>query len=213
MSEIVSMHQPISRARSQTILWSLIGLILVAGIVLLIWITIRPYGFHGMVLQSPMKAIDFTLAGQNGQSVSLRDFQGKVVLLYFGYTTCPDVCPTTLADLHQARAALGKQADEVQVLMVTVDPERDTQQVMADYMGHFDSSFIGLTGTTEQITEVATYYGIYYEKQEGNSALGYLMNHTATVMAIDKDGYLRVVFPFGTAAKDITADLDYLLSR
>lgn len=213
MNETISIQQPISRSRPRTILWTLIGLTLVTGIIFLIWIAIRPYSFHGMVLQSPMKAIDFTLPGQNGQSVSLRDFRGKVVLLYFGYTTCPDVCPTTLADLHLARAALGKQADEVQVLMVTVDPERDTQQVMADYMSHFDSSFIGLTGTTEQITEVATYYGIYYEKQEGNSALGYLMNHTATVMAIDKDGYLRVVFPFGTAAKDITSDLEYLLRR
>ena len=97
--------------------------------------------------------------------------------------------------------------------MVTVDPERDTLPVLADYLPHFDSSFIGLTGTTEQIAEVATYYGIYYEKQEGNSALGYLVNHTATVMTIDKDGYLRVVFPFGTTSEDITADLDYLLSR
>ena len=97
--------------------------------------------------------------------------------------------------------------------MITVDPERDTQPVLAEYMPHFDSSFIGLTGTPDQIAEVATYYGIYYEKEEGNSSLGYLVNHTATVMAIDKDGYLRVVFPFGTAARDITADLDYLLRR
>jgi protein SCO1/2 len=213
MSETIPIQQPVSNSRPRTTLWTLIGLTLVAGIAFLTWSAIRPYAFHGMVLQSPMKAADFTLPGQNGQSVSLKDFRGKIVLLYFGYTTCPDVCPTTLADLHQARTALGKQADEVQVLMVTVDPERDTQQVMADYMNHFDSSFIGLIGTPEQVAEVATYYGIYYEKEEGNSALGYLMNHTATVMAIDKDGYLRLVFPFGTAAKDITADLEYLLSR
>jgi protein SCO1/2 len=108
---------------------------------------------------------------------------------------------------------LGKQADNVQVLMVTVDPERDTQEILADYMSHFDSSFIGLTGKPEQIAEVATYYGVYYEKEKGNSALGYLVNHTATVMAIDKQGYLRIVFPFGTAAKDIASDLKYLLSR
>lgn len=213
MNETVSTQLPIRRSQWRTILWPLIGLALVAGIVLLIWNAIRPYSFHGMILQSPTQATNFTLTSQNGQPVSLRDFQGKLVLLYFGYTTCPDVCPTTLADLHLARAALGKQGDEVQVLMVTVDPERDTQPIMADYMSHFDTSFIGLTGTPEQIAEVATYYGIYYEKQEGNSALGYLMNHTATVMAIDKDGYLRVVFPFGTPAEDITADLDYLLSR
>ena len=213
MNETNSTQQPIDRSRLRIILWPLIGLILVAGIAILVWNAIRPYTFHGMVLQSPVKASDFTLTGQNGQSVSLSDFQGKVVLLYFGYTTCPDVCPTTLAVLHQARTALGKQADDIQVLMVTVDPERDTLPVLADYLPHFDSSFIGLTGTTEQIAEVATYYGIYYEKQEGNSALGYLVNHTATVMAIDKDGYLRVVFPFGATAEDVTADLGYLLSR
>jgi protein SCO1 len=206
-------QQPIGRSRSRTILWSLAGLVLFAGIAVLAWSVFRPYAFHGMILQSPMQATDFTLTGQNGQPVSLRDFQGKVVLLYFGYTTCPDVCPATLAILHQAHVALGKQADDVQVLMVTVDPERDTQEVMADYTSHFDSSFIGLTGTPEQIAEVATYYGIYYEKVEGNSAVGYLVNHTANVMAIDKEGYLRVVFPFGATVEDVTADLKYLLSR
>jgi protein SCO1/2 len=84
---------------------------------------------------------------------------------------------------------------------------------MAEYLSHFDSSFIGLIGTPEQVAEVATYYGIYYEKVEGDSALGYLVNHTASVMAIDKDGYLRVVFPFGTPAQDVAADVEYLLNR
>ncbi len=153
------------------------------------------------------------MTGQNGQPVSLTDFSGKVVLLYFGYTTCPDVCPTTLADLRTARESLGALSEQVQVLMITVDPQRDTQAVLADYMSHFDSSFLGLTGTPEQIAEVATYYGIYYEKAEGNPTLGYLMNHTATVMAVDKDGFLRVVFPFGTPAQDIADDLNYLLKR
>lgn len=213
MSETISMQQPVSHSRLRTILWVLIGLTLAAAILLLLWNILRPYSFHGMVMQSPMKAADFTLTSQNGQPVSLKDFQGQVVLLYFGYTTCPDVCPTTLAETHQALEMLGKQADNVQVLMVTVDPERDTQEILADYMSHFDSSFIGLTGKPEQIAEVATYYGVYYEKEKGNSALGYLVNHTATVMAIDKQGYLRIVFPFGTAAKDIASDLKYLLSR
>lgn len=213
MSETISMQQPAVHSGSRNIFRLLIGLVLAVGIIFLLWNRIRPYSFHGMVMQSPMKATDFTLPSQNGQPVSLRDFEGKIVLLYFGYTTCPDVCPTTLADLHVAREALGKRADEVQVLMITVDPERDTQQVMADYMSHFDSSFIGLTGTPEQTAEVATYYGIFYEKQEGDSALGYLVDHTATVMVIDRKGYLRVVFPFGTAAQDITSDLKYLLSR
>jgi protein SCO1/2 len=206
-------QQPVRHPLWLSVLWLAITFGLVIGIVLLLWSLFRPYSFHGMVLQSPMKANDFTLTGHNGQPVSLKDFQGQIVLLYFGYTTCPDVCPTTLADLHQARMALGTRGEQIQVLMITVDPARDTQPVLAEYMPHFDSSFIGLTGTPDQIAEVATYYGIYYEQQEGNSALGYLVNHTATVMVIDKDGYLRLVFPFGTISDDIRADLDYLLSR
>ena len=202
-------HRPVWR----TIIWILSSLVLIIGSGLFAWNLFHPYAFHGMVLQSPMKATDFTLTGHNGQPVSLQDFQGKVVLIYFGYTTCPDVCPTTLADLHQARVGLGNLGEQVQVLMITVDPARDTQAVLADYMPHFDSSFIGLTGTSDQIAEVATYYGIYYEQQAGNSALGYLVNHTATVMVVDKDGYLRLVFPFGTTSEDIRADLEYLLSR
>jgi protein SCO1/2 len=213
MSEITATQQPVTRSWLRTALWAIIGLVLVVGIAFLAWNFIRPYAFHGMILQSPMEATNFTLPSQNGQPVSLSDFRGKVVLLYFGYATCPDVCPATLAELHQALIALGNKADDVQVLMVTVDPERDTQEVMAEYLAHFDSSFIGLIGTPEQVAEVATYYGIYYEKVEGDSALGYLVNHTATVMAIDKKGYLRVVFPFGMAAKDIAADVEYLLNR
>jgi protein SCO1 len=213
MSETVSTQQPDNRSRLRTVLWAVIGLTLTAGVLLLAWSLFRPYAFHGMIMQSPSKATDFTLTGGNGQPVSLSDFEGKVVLLYFGYTTCPDVCPTTLAEIHQALVALGKKADGVQVLMVTVDPERDTPEVMAEYVTHFDSRFIGLVGTPDQTAEIATYYGIYYEKEEGNSALGYLINHTATVTAIDKEGYLRVIFPFGTAAKDIAADVEYLLRR
>ena len=206
-------EQVVPRSRWLPVLWALISLGLLAGIGLLTWSLLHPYSFHGVVLQSPSSARNFTLTGQNGQPVSLTDFSGKVVLLYFGYTTCPDVCPTTLADLRTARESLGALSEQVQVLMITVDPQRDTQAVLADYMSHFDSSFLGLTGTPEQIAEVATYYGIYYEKAEGNPTLGYLMNHTATVMAVDKDGFLRVVFPFGTPAQDIADDLNYLLKR
>jgi protein SCO1/2 len=173
----------------------------------------KPYTFHGMVLQSPEPAANFTLTSHLGQPVSLSDFKGQLVLLYFGYTTCPDVCPTTLAELKQARQLLGKRSDEVQVLMVTVDPERDTVPVLADYMTHFDPSFIGLTGTPEEIAEIATYYGVFYERKESESALGYLVDHTATVMVVDRDGYLRMIYPYGTKFEDITADLDYMLKR
>jgi protein SCO1 len=213
MNETNAVQQPVTRSRPRTVFWALAVLVMAVGIAILAWNLFHPYAFHGMILQSPTKATDFTLPGGNGQPVSLSDFRGKVVLLYFGYTTCPDVCPTTLAEIHQSLVALGKKADDVQVLMVTVDPERDTPEVMAEYVNHFDSSFIGLVGTPEQTAQIATYYGVYYEKVEGDSALGYLVNHTANVMAIDKDGYSRVIFPFGTKAQDMAADVEYLLSR
>ncbi len=190
-----------------------VGLVILSALGWLAISKLRPYALHGMVLQSPMPAANFTLTGHNGQPVSLSDYRGQLVLLYFGYTTCPDGCPTTLADLHQARKLLGNRAQEVQVMMITVDPERDTLPVLAEYIPHFDPSFIGLTGTPEQIAEIATYYGVFYEREAGNSSLGYLVNHTATVMVIDRQGYLRVIFPFGTAPQDIAADLNYLLSR
>lgn len=202
---------PKSRSISRLIFGSILGLVVLAGLVVLLGMVFKPYTFHGMVLQSPERATNFTLTSHMGQPVSLSDFKGQLVMLYFGYTTCPDVCPTTLAELKQARQALGKRSDEVQVLMVTVDPERDTVPVLADYMTHFDPSFIGLTGTPEEIAEIATYYGIFYERKESESALGYLVDHTATVMVVDRDGYLRMIYPYGTQAEDITADLDYML--
>ncbi len=212
-SVIKTMFYPKSRSISRLVFGGLVGLVVLVGLVALMGMLFKPYAFHGMVLQSPERATNFTLASHMGQPVSLSDFKGQVVLLYFGYTACPDVCPTTLAELREARQALGKRGDKVQVLMVTVDPERDTEAVLADYMTHFDPSFIGLTGTPEEIAEIATYYGVFYERQESESALGYLVDHTATVMVVDRDGYLRVIYPYGTSSEDIAADLDYMLKR
>jgi protein SCO1/2 len=211
LSVIKTMFYPKSRSSSRFVFGGLLGLVVLAGLGLLLGKLFKPYAFHGMVLQSPQRATNFTLTGHMGQPVSLSDFKGQVALLYFGYTTCPDVCPTTLAQLRLARQLLGQRGDEVQVLMVTVDPERDTVSLLADYMGHFDPSFIGLTGTPEEIAEIATYYGVFYERQESESALGYLVDHTATVMVVDRDGYLRLVYPYGTSAEDMAADLDYML--
>ncbi len=216
LSVLKTMVYPKSRNSqlvSRLVLGGLAGVVLLVGLVVLIGILFKPYAFHGMVLQSPERATNFTLTSHMGQSISLSDFKGQIVLLYFGYTTCPDVCPTTLAELKQARQLLGKRSDEVQVLMVTVDPERDTVPILADYITHFDPSFIGLTGTPEEIAEVATYYGVFYERQESESALGYLVDHSATVMVIDRDGYLRLIYPYGTSSEDIAADLDYMLDR
>ena len=168
---------------------------------------------HGMVLQSPSPAMDFTLTSHQGQDVSLSDFRGEVVLLYFGYTICPDVCPTTLAEVHKALDLLGDDADEVNFLMVSVDPERDTPEVMAEYVSHFDSRFIGLVGSPEKTLEISTNYGIHYSRQESDSALGYLVDHTATITLIDRRGHARLIFPYGTTAEQLAEDIRYVLSR
>ncbi len=183
-----------------------LGVALVGGFA---YTRLRPYAFHGSVIQSQNPAPDFTLQGADGP-VSLRDFRGKTVLLFFGYSFCPDVCPTTMSDLAKTMSLLGRQADRYQVIMVSVDPERDTPEKIDAYAKHFDERFLGLSGSPEDVAQVATLYGIYYQKQEGTAASGYLVDHTATVMVIDRKGYLRLLLPFGTAPEDIAADLQHI---
>ena len=197
----------------------IIGVIL--GIVLIVVIAfprMRPYNFHGTVLQSTQPAPDFELHAAHGQTVRLSDFRGKLVLLYFGYTFCPDVCPTSLSKLAKTMEILGNQADDVQVIMISVDPERDTPEILSEYVSFFHPSFIGVTGTPEEIAEVAGSFGIYYQAHEGSEASGYLVDHTASVIVIDQDGYLKLVYPYTTpdqdayiSAEEIAADLSNLL--
>lgn len=187
--------------------WILITIVLLTAVLS----ACAPYEFHGTILQSSTEAANFTLMSSNGQRVSLDDFRGKLVVLYFGYTFCPDVCPATLVEIAGAMNILGEDAKKVQAIMVSVDPERDTPEQLAEYVAHFDPNFLGVTGTPEEIAELATLYGIYYEKHEGSEASGYLIDHTATVMVIDQEGYLKLLLPFGTTAQDMADDLAYLL--
>ncbi len=167
----------------------------------------RPYG-----AEIPAgEAQDFTLVGQGGQTIRLSDFRGKLVALYYGYTFCPDVCPTTLAELGQAMKQLGAQADEVQVILVTVDPERDTPDRLAEYVSYFDPSFIGLSGTLDQVAAAAKAFDIYYLKHEGTAASGYLVDHTASLRLLDREGRLRLIWPYGTSGDKIARDIKHLL--
>ncbi len=172
----------------------------------------RPHTFHGTVIQSPEPSYNFTLTSSSGD-VSLSDYRGKLVVMYFGYTFCPDICPATLANVAQALRDLDSQADDIQVLMVSLDPERDTPEMLAEYVGHFYPSFIGITGTKEQLDEVASLYGIFYQKAEGSDATGYLIDHTATLLVLDREGYLKLVFPFGVTSQEIADDLKYMLRQ
>ncbi|MDD2923325.1 MAG: SCO family protein [Anaerolineales bacterium] len=170
----------------------------------------RPHAFHGTVIQSPEPSFNFTLTSSKGD-VSLNDYRGKLVLLYFGYTFCPDICPATLANVGQALRTLGASADDIQLIMISLDPARDTPAKLAEYVAHFHPSFIGATGSDEKIAEVASLYGIFYEKRTGSAASGYLIDHTATLLVIDREGYLKLVFPFGVTVPEIADDLKYML--
>lgn len=192
--------------------WFLGGFVILLGL-WTGWMWFRPPAFHGTVMQSPQPAPDFTLQAAGGRTVSLHDFRGKYVLLYFGYTFCPDVCPASLGNLAAALRRMGKKADEVQVIMISVDPGRDSPEKVAEYVAHFHPSFIGLSGDEQEIARVAALYGVFYEKQEVASSAGYLVNHTATIMAIDRQGRLKLIWPFGVTADEIASDLRYLLRR
>ncbi len=185
--------------------------VVVVGFLALQWL--RPPVLHGTVLQSPDLPTDFTLINAQGEEVHLRDLQGKWTLLYFGYTFCPDVCPTTLADLRSMNVALGDKADKVQVVFVSLDPERDTPERMGAYTAAFDPTFIGLTGSLDAVDAAATEFGVFYEKHESAGASGYLVDHTSTVSLIDPDGYLRMVIPYGVPGADIASDLQYFMRR
>jgi protein SCO1 len=158
-------------------------------------------------------AKDFQLPDHNGQLRSLKDFRGKVVVMFFGYTQCPDVCPTTMAELAEAKKLLGADGAKVQGLFVTIDPERDTPAVLKNYMANFDPSFLALRGTPEQLAAVAKDYKIYYKKVEGNTPTSYTMDHTAASYVYDTQGRLRLYTRYGSGAQALASDLELLLKQ
>lgn len=151
------------------------------------------------------------LTDHTGTPRTLDDFKGKVVLMFFGFTHCPDVCPTTMLDLKNTMKLLGDKADEVQVLFVTVDPERDTQEVLAKFVPSFDNRFIGLRGDAEQTAETLKNFKIYYAKVPGKSENDYSIDHSAGMYAFDKQGKVRLYLGYGQKPEDIASDVQNLL--
>ena len=170
------------------------------------------------VAPSPIgPAPDFALTDEIGQPFKLSDLRGRWILLAYGYTHCPDVCPLTLSRLRDVKKTIDANGDRVQVVFVTIDPERDTADIMQKYVGHFDQLFLqkfkGLTGTPQEIAQAAKAYNVKYEKKDSTSAAGYSMGHTAEVVLIDPQFNWRMTFPFGVKAEEITADLQYLMQQ
>jgi len=154
---------------------------------------------------------EFALVDHNGQPRTLADFRGKAVVLFFGYTQCPDVCPTTLAELAEAMRRLGPDAARVQVLFVTVDPERDTPQLLKQYVPAFDPSFLGLTGDPAAIERTAKEFKIIYRKQPGTTPGSYTMDHSAGTFVYDPQGRLRVYVGYGQGPDVFAHDILELL--
>lgn len=188
-----------------------VGFLVGAGLAYLALPYVLPHQFHGTLIQSPEPAFDFNLASSQGGKVRLSDLRGKLVLLYFGYTFCPDVCPNTLAQVKLAQKTLGRKAQDTQVVMISVDPLRDTPEVLARYLRNFDPTWVGASGSEQEIAQAAALYGVFFEKHAGTPQTGYLVDHTATLMVIDQDGRLKLVFPYGTTGPDMAADLKTLL--
>ncbi|NML43150.1 SCO family protein [Ramlibacter sp. G-1-2-2] len=158
-------------------------------------------------------ARDFQLPDQNGKVRTLKDFAGKVVVVFFGYTQCPDVCPTTLAEIAQAKKLLGPDGDKVQGIFITVDPERDTPEILKAYMANFDPNFIALRGNLEQTAAVAKDFKVYYKKVEGKTPGSYTMDHSAASFVYDPQGRLRLYTRFGSGPQALADDIKLLIQQ
>ncbi len=176
-----------------------------------VWAAPAPLKLKAGVFEPPAAAPEFTLQGSQGGELKLSAHRGKLVLLVFGFTNCPEVCPTTLVRLAEARSALGKDADAVQVIYVTVDPARDDVARIKKYLAAFDASFIGGTAKPQVLEAMRKRYGVVAAKLESPTG-GYGMNHSTSVFLIDRAGKLRAMMPYGRDAKDFVHDIRLLLA-
>ena len=171
-----------------------------------------PLQFQGVDITGADYAQTLSLPDASGQMRTLADFKGKVVVVFFGYTQCPDVCPTTMAELAQVKKTLGKDGERVQGIFVTVDPQRDTPEVLKSYLASFDPSFVALRGTPEQTQAVAKEFKVYFAKVPGTTDGSYTVDHTAGSYVLDGNGKIRVFERNGSGAPALTADLKALLA-
>jgi len=168
-------------------------------------------GFSGIDITGADYAKDFALTDHNGQRRTLADFKGKVVVVFFGYTQCPDVCPTSMTELASVKRQLGADGDKLQGIFLSVDPERDTPEVLKAYMANFDPSFIALTPNAEQLAEVAKSFKVYYKKVEGKTPTSYTMDHSAGSYIYDPQGRLRLYHRYGSPTEGLLSDIKHLL--
>lgn len=198
------------RTRSIRVLLG-VGLLLVAALVLDGCSSAKPQ-FEGVDITGADYAKDFHLTDPSGRPRSLADYKGKVVVLFFGYTQCPDVCPTTMAELHTVMGTLGPDADRVQVLFVTLDPARDTPALLAQYAPAFDPRFVGLFGDEAMTAKTAKDFKVFYQRVPGPTPTSYTLDHTAGSYVFDPQGRIRLFLRQGQPAAAVAHDLKILLS-
>jgi protein SCO1/2 len=185
----------------------LIGLALTLGV----WkVFARSYTYQGSLINPPVPAADFTLTDQQGQPFRLSDQKGEVVLIFFGFTNCSDICPITMAQFKQVKDRLGDLAKDVRFVFITVDPQRDDVEALRSYVGKFDPSFLGLTGDPANLARVWKDYGVYVNKDATDSQDNYIDEHTARIYAIDAKGNWRLSYLYGTETDAIAQDISRL---
>jgi protein SCO1 len=167
--------------------------------------------FNSVDITGANYARDFSLTDASGKKRSLGEFRGKVVAVFFGFAQCPDVCPTTLSDFAQIKEKLGADGERLQVIFITVDPQRDTPAILGSYVASFDPSFVGLTGSVDEINATAREFKVFYQKVAGKTEMSYTIDHTAGSYVFDKDGRVRLFVKHAAGVEAIAADLKQLL--
>ena len=190
----------------QKVLWTLAGAGVIASGSLSLWVDYR--GYSTRQVQEPAFGADFELTDHQGTVRTDDDFAGQWLLVFFGFTNCPDICPMTLAEIAAVMDGLGENASRIQPLFITIDPERDTPEALADFVPRFDAGIIGLTGTPEQIGQTADSFHIYYDKiEEAAAPDGYTMGHSSQLFLFDQAGGYAASWQYGTPAEEILTDL------
>jgi protein SCO1/2 len=181
-------------------------------LMLLVTACSQPAHFNATDLTGSTIGTDFSLPDQTGKLRRLSDFKGKVAIVFFGYTQCPDVCPTTLSTLREVMMQLGPQAERVQVLFVTLDPERDTPELLAQYVPSFHPAFLGLRGDLAATETTAQAFKVFYKKQPGATPVAYSIDHSTGSYVYDPQGRLRLYVKYGDTAEHMTGDIRQLLA-
>ena len=172
-----------------------------------------PAGFKAIDITGAEYARDFDLPDANGRRRTLADFKGRVVVVFFGFTHCPDVCPTTMLELAEVKKSLGPDGERVQGVFITIDPERDTPELLKAYVANFGGDFVALRGTPEETRAAAKHFKVFYAKVPGKTDASYSMDHTAASYVFDVRGRVRLFTRYGTGAEALTHDIKLLLAQ